>query len=115
MHATTIPQSEHGRFDPFWRHRSAPVIRYAVAVLLVGAALLTTVALKDSLHAAYFQTPFFFCAIVLSSWFGGFGCGICSTLLSMFLLGFFFPQPSYGSGFSATFQFTLPIEEGAGA
>lgn len=101
QHAMTSPQSEHGRFDPFWRHRSTPVIRYTVAVLLVGAALLTTVALKDSLHAAYFQTPFFFCAIVLSSWFGGFGSGICSTLLSMFLLRFYFPDPLYNPGFSA--------------
>jgi C4-dicarboxylate-specific signal transduction histidine kinase len=101
QHATKLPQLENGRFDPFWRHRSAPVIRYVVAVLLVGAALLTTVALKDSFHAAYFQTPFFFCAIVLSSWFGGFGSGICSTLLSMFLLRFFFPDPLYNPGFSA--------------
>ena len=100
-HATTIPQSKNGRFDPFWRHRSTPVIRYAVAVLLVGAAFLTTVALKDSLHTAYFQTPFFFCAIVLSSWFGGFGSGICSTLLSIVFLKFFFPDPLYNPGFSA--------------
>jgi signal transduction histidine kinase len=77
------------------------VIRYAVAVLLVGAALLTTVALKDSLRAAYFQTPLFFCAIVLSSWFGGFGCGICSTLLSIVVLELFFPRPLYSPEFSA--------------
>jgi C4-dicarboxylate-specific signal transduction histidine kinase len=101
MHAPTIPQSEHGRFDPFWRHRSPPVIRYALAVLLVGAAWLTTIVLKDSVHASYFQTPLFFCAIVLSSWFGGFGCGICSTLLSILVLELFFPRPLYSPGLSA--------------
>ncbi len=77
------------------------MVRYAVTVSLVGAAWLATIGLKDSLHAAYFQTPFFFCAVVLSSWFGGFGCGICSTSLSMLLLRFFFPDPLYTPGFSA--------------
>ena len=100
-HGAPIPQSKIGRFDPLWRHRSAPAIRYALAVLLVGAAWLTTVVLKDSVHASYFQTPFFFCAIVLSSWFGGFGCGICSTLLSILVLEFFFPRPLYRPEFSA--------------
>lgn len=90
--SATIPHSESGRFDPFGRHRAGPVIRYVAAVLLVGAAFLTTITLKSSSHAAYYQTPFFLCAIVLSSWFGGFGSGICSTLLSMFLLRNFFPS-----------------------
>jgi signal transduction histidine kinase len=96
---TAAPAS--GRLPRSWRHRSSPAFRYAVAILLVGIAWLTTVALKDSLRAAYFQTPFFFCAIVLSSWFGGFGTGMCSTLLSVVLLGQFFPQPLYNPGFSA--------------
>jgi signal transduction histidine kinase len=92
MHTAPILQSTTRRFDPFGRHRSGPVLRYAVAVLLVGAAFLTTITLKNSAHSAYYQTPFFFCAIVLSSWFGGFGSGICSTLLSMLLLRSFFPS-----------------------
>jgi signal transduction histidine kinase len=87
------------RLPRSWRHRSTPAIRYAAAVLLVCAALLITVALKDSLHAAYFQTPFFFCAIVLSSWLGGFGSGICSTVLSILLIEYFFAQPAYSLGF----------------
>lgn len=90
-----------GKLPRSWRHRATPAFRYAVAVLLVVGACLTTEALKDSLRAAYFQTPFFFCAIVISSWFGGFGTGICSTLLSMFFLGFYFPQPLYNPGFAA--------------
>lgn len=94
-----IPPS--GRLPRSWRHRATPVMRYALAVFLVGIALLTTVALKDALRAVYFQTPFFFCAIVLSAWFGGFGSGILATVLSMVLLAFYFPQPLYSPGFSA--------------
>ncbi len=84
-----------------------PAIRYTVAVLLVGAALLTTIALRKSFHAAYYQTPFFFCAIVLSSWFGGFGSGICSTLLSIFVFDLFFAQPLYSPGFSPSDPFVI--------
>lgn len=94
-----IPPS--GRLPRSWRHRATPVMRYALAVFLVGIALLTTVALKDALRAVYFQTPFFFCAIVLSGWFGGFGSGFFATVLSMVLLAFYFPQPLYSPGFSA--------------
>ena len=95
MHAVTYPNSEGGRFDPFGRHRAGAVTRYAVAVLLVGAAFLTTIILERSPHSAYYQTPFFFCAIVLSSWFGGLESGICATLLSMLLLRFFFPSITF--------------------
>ncbi|MFZ0712283.1 MAG: efflux RND transporter permease subunit [Terrimicrobiaceae bacterium] len=84
-----------------------PAIRYTVAVLLVGAALVTTIALRKSFHAAYYQTPFFFCAIVLSSWFGGFGSGICSTLLSIFVFDLFFAQPLYSPGFSPSDPFVI--------
>jgi signal transduction histidine kinase len=90
-----------GRLPRSWRHRAPTALRYTLAVLFVASAWLTTVTLKDSLRATYFQTPFFFCAIVLSSWFGGLGSGICSTLLSMILLEVFFPQPLYSPGFSA--------------
>jgi len=101
-HSATIPHSESGRFDPFGRHRAGPVIRYAAAVLLVGAAFLTNTTLKNSSHSTLFQTPFLFCAIVLSSWFGGFGSGICSTLLSGLLLRFFLPSPLFPVEHSAS-------------
>jgi C4-dicarboxylate-specific signal transduction histidine kinase len=98
--SATIPHSKSRPFDPLWRHRSPPLIRYAIAAFLVGAAWLATVALIDSLRAAYFQTPLFFCAIVLSAWYGGFRPGIFSTVLSMLLLRYFFPDPLYNPGFS---------------
>jgi signal transduction histidine kinase len=40
--------------------------------------------LRTSVHAPTFQTPVFVCAIVLSSWIGGFGPGILATVLSIF-------------------------------
>jgi C4-dicarboxylate-specific signal transduction histidine kinase len=99
--AATMPHSENGRFDPLWRHRSPVVIRYALAVVLVGAGWAANVALIDSLRAAYFQTPLFFCAIVLSAWYGGFGPGVCSTFLSMLLLRYFSEPLTYNAGYSA--------------
>lgn len=48
-----------------------------------------TTAVKGSLRGPQFQTPFFFCTIVLSSWLGGMGCGLFATLLSALLIEFF--------------------------
>lgn len=83
-----------------WRHRSTPLIRYAAAFFLVGVALFTSIALIDSVHGTYFKTPFFFCAIVLSSWFGGLRSGVCATVLSILFVEFFFEQPLHSPGFS---------------
>ena len=90
-HATPNPQSETGRFDPFGRHRATPVIRYAVAVISVSAALMLTGWLMDNFPA----TPYslFSCAIILSSWFGGFGPGILASVLSVLAMKFFFTPP----------------------
>ena len=47
------------------------------------------------MHAPTFQTPFFVCAIVLSSWMGGFGPGILATVLSIFALEFWLTLPLF--------------------
>ncbi len=78
-----------------WRHRLRPAVRYALAVVLVAAALLGTVTVKESIDAAYFETPFFFCAIVLASWLGGLGTGLTATLLSIWCINFFFAVPPH--------------------
>jgi signal transduction histidine kinase len=67
-----------------WRHRSPRRVRYAIAAFLVFAAWAITFMLRTSVHAPTFQTPVFVCAIVLSSWIGGFGPGILATVLSIF-------------------------------
>ena len=47
------------------------------------------------MHAPTFQTPFFVCAIVLSSWIGGFGPGILATVLSIFALEYWLTPPFF--------------------
>jgi signal transduction histidine kinase len=82
------------------RHQALPVIRYAIAVLLVFAAFFTMYQLRDSFPAPTFQTPLFFCSIVLSGWFAGLGPGILATVLSMFAIKFFFDAPPHNLAFT---------------
>jgi len=84
-----------------WRHHALPVIRYAIAVLLVSAAFFAMYTLRDSFPAPTFQTPLFFCSIVLSGWFAGLGPGILATVLSMFAIKFYFDSPPH------TLMFTM--------
>jgi K+-sensing histidine kinase KdpD len=68
-------------------------LRYGLAVLSVAAALAGTQLLR-----AYFEpTPnsLFFCAIMLSSWFGGLGPGLLSGLLSVGIIDYYFIFPRY--------------------
>ena len=78
-----------------WRHRSPLLVRYAIAAFLVFVAWVVTFTLRSSVHAPTFQTPFFVCAIVLSSWIGGFGPGILATVLSIFALEYCLTLPLF--------------------
>ncbi len=79
--AETIPQPAEERFGRFRRHRAGLLIRYAAPVVAVFVALMLT----DRLRETFQGTPnsLFFCAIILSGWYGGFGPGILATLLSI--------------------------------
>jgi signal transduction histidine kinase len=83
-----------------WRHHALPVIRYAIAVLLVSAAFFAMYQLRDSFPAPTFQTPLFFCSIVLSGWFAGLGPGILATVISMFAIKFYFDAPPHNFDFT---------------
>jgi PAS domain S-box-containing protein len=67
-------------------------MRYGVAVLAVGAALLVKV-LLDPLTAQ--ETPFLlvFGAIMVSAWYGGLGPGLLATGLSALATDYFFLSP----------------------
>lgn len=78
-----------------WRHRWPLLIRYAIALFLVLVGWAITFTLRTSVDAPTFQTPFFVCAIVLSSWIGGFGPGILATVLSIFALEFWLTPPFF--------------------
>jgi hypothetical protein len=86
------------RLTRSWRHRWPIAVRYAAAILLVGLAWTITFALRRSVDAPSFQTPFFVCAIVLSGWIGGAGPGLVATLLSIFAIEFTFTEPRFTFG-----------------
>jgi signal transduction histidine kinase len=93
-------KKHHGKRETrSWRHHALPVIRYAIAVLLVSAAFFTMLTVRDSFPATTFQTPLFFCSIVLSGWFAGLGPGILATVLSMFAIKFYFTAPPHNLAF----------------
>jgi len=97
--AATIPKSDNGRFDPFWRHRSAPAIRYAAAALSVAFVAMFTGWLKESFQGT--PNALFFCAIIFGSWFGGFGPGIVATVLSILAIKFYFTPPFHSFAFAS--------------
>ncbi|MEY2525402.1 MAG: hypothetical protein QOE73_173, partial [Verrucomicrobiota bacterium] len=90
--------------------RVAPVVwRYALSVLTVAIAT----AIHVSLESYVFRTPFFFAAVLLSSWFGGTGPGLLAVLLSALSINFFFLEPKFSFSFGVqdiphlvTFLFT---------
>lgn len=84
-----------------WRHRCPAPLRYLIAIVLVALAWMITFGLRHLIDAPSFQTPFFVCAIVLSSWIGGAGPGVTATMISIFAIEFAFTEPRY------TFSFTL--------
>ena len=84
------------KFERSTRPSTAFVLRYGLAVLSVAAALSITQLLRT-----YFEpTPnsLFFCAIVVSSWFGGLGPGLLSGLLSVGVIDYYFIFPRYTLG-----------------
>ena len=96
----TVSNTGEVRLARSWRHRSPLLIRYAIPVFLVLVAWAVTFTLRTSVHAPTFQTPFFVCAIVLSSWFGGFGPGILATILSILALEYWLTLPLFAQRFS---------------
>jgi C4-dicarboxylate-specific signal transduction histidine kinase len=73
------------------------LLGYVVAVIAVGAATAATLALCPAMK----HTPtLFFCAVMLSSWFGGMGPGILAGLLSALALDYYFIPPLHALGIS---------------
>src|SRR5882757_1566729 len=78
--ATRALAMQHPISSQSWRQRATRVTRY-------GGSLVS------SFDAPHFQTPFFLWAIVLSSWFGGFGPGVVASILSILAVRFYFSSP----------------------
>jgi PAS domain S-box-containing protein len=82
--------------DPSWR-RVGTLLSYGVAVASVLVALLLTRVMESYFES--FRTPLFFCAIMLSTWFGGFIPGMVATLLAVPALKYYFVPPLYSWSF----------------
>ena len=70
---------------------------YVLSVVFVAVALAITL----SLGGYTFRTPFFFPAIILSTWVGGVGPGIFAVFLSTLVINYFILEPKF------TFSFGL--------
>jgi Domain of unknown function (DUF4118) len=68
-----------------------------VAIVAVGGAIVGMLALGS---AVKHPPTLFLCSVVLSSWFGGVGPGICAGLLSAIALDYYFIPPIYAFGIS---------------
>jgi hypothetical protein len=70
---------------------------YAVAVIAVGGAVVTTLELGSAMK----HTPtLFFCSVILTSWLGGTWPGIFAGLLSAIAMDYYFIPPIYALGIS---------------
>ncbi len=80
---------------PHWNTRAIdhpPIFRYGLAILLCFLAL----AIKQIINPIFGTTlafTFFYATILISTWYGGFGPGMCATILSGFLGYFVFFHP----------------------
>src|SRR5438270_7435294 len=80
-----------GKSDPnLWR-ASREIPGYLLSVLSVSVATCMTLLLGDYT----FRTPFFFVAILVSTWFGGRGPGLFAVLLSTLSINFFILEPRF--------------------
>src|SRR5437879_575871 len=79
---------------PLWWSAPPAVWRYAVAFVSVASAVVLARMLEDYWRS----TPFvslFFCAIMFSAWFGGFGPGLTAVALSVLAFAYFFLLPTH--------------------
>jgi signal transduction histidine kinase len=81
------------RADSSWRRRAGPLVRYSVSVVSVGAMLLLTGWLKEAFQGT--PNALFFCAMILSGWFGGFGPGLLASVLSILAIKYYFTPPAH--------------------
>jgi PAS domain S-box-containing protein len=85
------------RRDPPWQQRARTLLSCGVAVTSVLLALLLTRVMES--HFESFRTPLFFCAIMLTTWFGGLIPGMIATLLAVLALKYYYLPPLYSLAF----------------
>src|SRR5919197_1143331 len=68
-----------------------PVLRYAISIASVAAALSLASLLPSRADPSHFTL--FFAAVMVSAWYGGLGAGLLATILSALSLDYFFIAP----------------------
>jgi len=81
------------RSSPLWPSAPGAILRYAVAVLAVAAAVVVGLLLDRFLHTAPFVS-LFLCAVLLAAWLGGAGPGLLATGLSILTFDYYFIAPA---------------------
>src|SRR5438552_14811166 len=84
-----------GKPDSSAPRASREIPGYVLSVLSVAVATAVTLLLGDYT----FRTPFFFVAILVSTWFGGRGPGLFAVLLSTLSINFFILEPRFAFAF----------------
>ncbi|MDR3405324.1 MAG: DUF4118 domain-containing protein [Chthoniobacter sp.] len=74
------------------------MIRYALAAVSVGVVMMLTVWLREAFRAT--PNALFFCAIILSGWFGGFGPGLVASILSILAIKYYSTPPTHDLDFT---------------
>ena len=69
------------------------VFRYGIPFVAVAAASFFASLLPGRVDPSHFTL--YFLAVILSAWYGGFGAGLISTILSVLALDYFFISPIY--------------------
>ncbi len=75
-----------------WREPSA-IGRYAIAILLVTAAVI--ISRWPALHLETHPASLFLCAVMISAWLGGGGPALLATVLSWLAYDYYFLEPHY--------------------
>src|SRR3989442_5904673 len=78
--------------SPLWWNQPPVILRYAVAVLSVIAALIVLWWMNSVLQAAA-HVSLFLCAVMFSAWFGGFKPGLLAMAFSLLTFKYYFLPP----------------------
>jgi K+-sensing histidine kinase KdpD len=81
------------RSNPLWPSAPGAILRYAVAVLAVAAAVVVGLLLDRFLQTAP-TVSLFLCAVLFAAWFGGAGPGLLATGLSIVTFDYYFILPA---------------------
>jgi C4-dicarboxylate-specific signal transduction histidine kinase len=91
--STTAPNAFSNWCDRMFVKDRPPLVRYTIAILAAAAALGLASLIPSRADPSHFSL--FFVAVMLSSWYGGLGAGLVTTVLSALSIEYFFMSPHH--------------------